>query len=185
MNLADKIALFSAIGGWVSGVSTVAAVSVSLYLANRKPRISIKCRVGLRVIFGKSYVGRDVREDGLAITVTNQSIVPITVNNIHWEIGQKTVLHQVFGDTNSASLPKRLEYGEEALFWIKNEGDEWLCRFSEKLKGQDAKMRKLKCCINLSTGQTFAFRPDKAFLDKLSNQIRNVETVGSPPQEIV
>ncbi|HDX5736684.1 TPA: hypothetical protein SJ157_000283 [Yersinia enterocolitica] len=182
MNLADKIALFSAIGGWVSGIATVAAVSVSLYLANRKPRISIKCRVGLKIILSKSYAGMDVRENGLAITVINQSVVPITVNNIHWEIGQETVLHQLFGDTHSASCPKKLEYGEEALFWIKNEGDEWLCRFSAQLKGQNAKMRKLKCCINLSTGQTFAFRPDKVFLDKLSEQILSVETVSSSLQ---
>ncbi|HGM5053258.1 TPA: hypothetical protein ACKP2K_000708 [Serratia marcescens] len=183
MNLADKIALFSAVGGWVSGIATVAAVSVSLYLANRKPKISIKCQVGFRVIVGKSFVGKDVEENGLAIVVTNQSIVPITVNNIHWEFGRATVLHQKFGDANSASCPKKLEYGDEALFWIKNENDDWLRRFSLKLKEQHANLRKLKCCINISTGQTFAFRPDKPFQEELSKQTRDVEIISSSQQE--
>ncbi|WP_193160265.1 hypothetical protein [Serratia ureilytica] len=172
MSPSDKIALFSAIGGWVSGIATVSAVGISLYLANRKPKINIKCRIGFRVIIGRSYVGKDIREDGLSITIANQSVVPITVNSIHWEFGRETVLHQMFGDSNSASVPKKLEYGDEALFWIKNEDDDWFNGFVAKLKEQNPKIRKFKCCVNLSTGQTFSFKPDKAFMDKLSRHIR-------------
>lgn len=180
MNLADKIALFSAIGGWVSGIATVTAVIASLYLANRKPRINIKCSVGLRVIVGKSYVGHDVKEDGVAIRVTNQSIFPITVNNIHWNIGQKNVLHQFFGDANSATLPKKLDYGEEAVLWIKNENDAWLNRFASDLKNNNVNMKKFKCCINLSIGQTFAFKPDREFLEQLEKRMLSVDEVKSP-----
>ncbi|CAI1699201.1 Uncharacterised protein [Serratia liquefaciens] len=183
MNLTDKIALFSAIGGWVSGIATVMAVVVSLYLANRKPRSHIKGNVGLRVMSGNSFGGHAVQESGVVIRVTNHSVFPIIVNNIHWSFGQKTVLHQLFGDANSASLPKKLDYGEEAIFWIDNENDKWLSRFASELRNNNVNMRKFKCCVNLSTGKTISFKPEKEFLEELIKLMRNVDQANSSLQE--
>lgn len=168
----QSIAFWAMIGSWVSGVATFLAVIASLYIANRKPKAHLTCKVGKRVIFGKNVLGDKIKENGLGITVVNQSIVPVKIISIGWSIGNDKYFHQILGDIHSDEIPKKLEYGEQAFFWIKMDDGDWMERFADEIIKNDGKVEKLKFVINLSTGKSFYFKPEKAFLEQISNMVK-------------
>lgn len=165
----DDIAYWSMIGSWVSGIATFLAVVVSLYIANRKPKASLTCEVGLRIIFGKNALGQKLDENGLAIRVVNQSTIPIKISSVGWKLSRKKYFHQLLGDVHSDVLPKKIEFGEQALLWVKVDGTDWLKEFAEEVRNVGCDVKKLRCAINLSTGKTFYFKPEKDFIKKLSD----------------
>lgn len=165
----DDIAYWSMIGSWASGIATFLAVVVSLYIANRKPKASLTCEVGLRTIFGKNEMGQEINEYGLAVKVINQSTIPIKIVSVGWQFPKKKYFYQLFGDIHSDVLPKKIEYGEQAFLWVKVDGTEWLKEFAEELKNYGCDIKKIRCAINLSTGKTFYFMPDKDFIKKIAD----------------
>lgn len=170
MTTADKIALLSAIGTWVSGIGTLLAVAISLYLANKKAQVKIKCEVGERVIVIQGSNPDDGYQTGISIIVTNLTSLPVTINTLGWTCGKNNYWHQMLGDPDSATLPKRLEYGEQGIFWISLEGKEesWFEKFSQQLKTRGANPKKMKMTVTTSSGEVFKFKPDKELLNKFS-----------------
>lgn len=181
MTTADKIALFSAIGAWISGVATLLAVIISLYLANRKTKVRLSCVVGERLILTKSLDEANSRQPGIAIIVTNLSALPIKLTSIGWTCGNKLFStnwvnrkkhywHQMLGDIDSEDLPKRIEYGEQGFFWISLVGkeDTWFQEFVEQMKEVGANPQYLKISIATSSGGLFNFRPDDELIQKFS-----------------
>jgi hypothetical protein len=164
---ADDIAFWSMIGSWVSGIATFLAVLMSLHIANRKPKPHIGWEIGERTIFGQNSQGMPIKEEGIAIKIVNKSTVPITIVSIGWKTGGSKQFYQNFGDVNSHDVPKRIEYGEQAFFWIKNEDDKRIINFARDLKEVKGSVRKLRCYISLSTGKTFLIKPEKDFLNRI------------------
>lgn len=176
MTTADKIALLSAIGSWVSGIGTLLAVVISLYLANRKAKLRLKCEVGERVmIIPGANPGEGDNQPGISIIVTNLSVLPVTINTIGWTCGKKNYWHQMLGDPESARLPNRLEYGEQAIFWISLEGKEesWFEEFAQQLKERGANPNKMKVTISTSSGGILHFNLEKDLLNKFSQLVVN------------
>lgn len=163
----NQIALWTMIGAWFSGIATFSAVLASLHIANRKPKAHLTCKVGERIIIGKNALGESLNEDGLAITVVNQSAAPVKIVSVGWKLDKGRFFHQMLGDINSDSVPKRIEYGEQAFFWIKYKGDDWIEKFAEELQKRDVKIKKVRFFVGLSTGKNFYFKPEKNFLEKL------------------
>jgi len=163
----DEVAFWSMIGSWVSGAATFLAVLASLHIANRKPKTSLTCKVGERIIFGKNLLGENLQESGLGITVVNQSTVPVKIVSIGWRLSKHKYFYQILGDHHSDAVPKRIEYGEQAFFWIKMDDNDWLERFANDFKKHNGKLKHLRCAVNLSTGKSFYIKPESAFLKKL------------------
>lgn len=164
---ADDIAFWSMIGSWVSGIATFLAVVASLYIANRKPKPHIGCEVGERTIFGTNALGEIIQMNGIAIKIVNKSIVPIKIVSIGWKTGGTEDFYQRFGEPNSDDVPKRIEYGEQAFFWLKNEEDKKIRDFARDLSKVHGSVKKLRCFIGLSTGKNFLIKPEKYFLDRV------------------
>ncbi|HBQ4906494.1 TPA: hypothetical protein ACJ2PF_004325 [Klebsiella pneumoniae] len=173
MNVADKIALFSAIGGWVSGVGALAAVITSLYIANKKVKVRLSCHVAEKVILTPGMGEENNRESGIAFEVVNLTTLPITINTIGWRFDRRYYWHQMFGDRMSHALPKRLDYGESAFFWVSLEGkeDEWFNDFATELNSKGAKAKRVECAISTSTGGPRYFPVDEKLKAKFRGLI--------------
>ncbi|MEL4014378.1 hypothetical protein [Dryocola clanedunensis] len=170
MTTADKIALFSAVGGWVSGLGALLAVIVSLYLANRKTKVQIKCDVGERLIISKGSFGDSSKQSGIAIVVTNLTSLPVKITGIGWSCGKGHYWHQILGDKDSDVLPKKIEYGDQGFFWVSLEGKEesWFQGIAKQMKDKKANISKLKVSISTASGGLFYFSPEKELKAKFS-----------------
>lgn len=170
MTLDQKIQLWNAIGTWVAGFATFAAVVVSLHLARQSSRVKLKAVVGLRLLIGRG----SPQEEVLQFSVTNQGDRPVTISNVGWVIGkgksQRNAL-QLFGSAYSASIPKTLAHGERADFLISfTERPDWLEDFSRKfVMTNDPKMlRTLTAEIYTSVDQTVAVKPEAPLLKRIA-----------------
>lgn len=118
MTLDQKIQIWVALGTWFSGVGTVAAVAVALYLAKRVEKVRLKVRVGLmEVVIGD---GTPFQRH-LGISVTNLGERPVTINTVGWAIGKgKTRRYAVqpLHSPHSAQCPIELAYGKYANFMV-------------------------------------------------------------------
>ena len=82
MNFDEVMMLLNALGSWVAGAGSLAAVGVALWLARRVEKIKLDAWVGHRVL-----VGAGTKAECLGIMVTNLGERPVTINSIGWTIG--------------------------------------------------------------------------------------------------
>jgi hypothetical protein len=113
MNLDQKIQVWNAVGTWLAGIATFAAVVVSLYLARRADRIRIQANVGIRLVFAGDGTPA---EEHVGITATNHGDRPVIINSIGWRVGKgKTARHciQPVAGEYTHQCPKQLTHGEQ------------------------------------------------------------------------
>ncbi|OMQ22174.1 hypothetical protein [Serratia oryzae] len=151
---------------WVAGCATFAAVVVSLYIANRKPISRITSTCGTAIVSpspGISLIG-------LSLNVANIGMHPVVISSITWVCNGDKQLVFVFNTHASDKLPKKLEHGESAMFFIEfNNFADWkadLLNFIEKANG---KVKKLQYVVTLGTGQSVTFKPDKELMNTLTS----------------
>ena len=86
MTLDQKIQVWVAVGTWVAGLATLAAVIVALHLARRTEKVRLQVFVGLRVVVigdGSPF------QEHLSINVTNLGERSVTINTVGWVIGKR------------------------------------------------------------------------------------------------
>ncbi|MCW2484973.1 hypothetical protein J5069_03585 [Candidatus Symbiopectobacterium sp. NZEC127] len=158
-------AFWSMIGTWLSGLATFLAVCVSLHLGLKKPKAQISCRIGESVFFNGPY-----KKNGVSIVVTNLSLYTVKVTSIIWEFKKSVSFYQPFDSQYSVKLPQKLDYGEQANFWIDLDGDaEWIQKIAEGLKEQGAEPKDFRCVISVTTGESFTFEVNKSLMEKINN----------------
>lgn len=163
---------------WFAGAATFSAVVVSLWLARRREKIDIKCTAGERDLIIKNVAGSQVKQ-GIAIEITNRTRFPITISNIGWDCGKGVYLAQMFGDKESDTLPKKIDYGERCFLWIElADSENWYDEVSKVLikKGNDKKIKSMKLLVSTTTTKPFLFKPEKKLLSNLSDAIDKNKT---------
>lgn len=165
-------AFWAMAGTWFAGIATFAAVFVSLRLSRATTKVKLKCNVAERVIITALTNGTTRQEPGIAFQITNLSISPVKITNVGWSAGKGKYWMQQFGDVNSERLPKKLDYGEEVLFWVSlDEGEEpeneWFRKIAIQFKKKAAVINKVRCAVTTSTGGTINFKVDKKLLEKI------------------
>ncbi|MCR4457586.1 hypothetical protein [Pseudescherichia sp. L3] len=161
-------AFWSMIGTWISGIATFLAVCVSLHLGLRKPKANISCRIGEAVSFIGPYQKR-----GVSIVVTNLSLNTVKVTSINWDFKKSVTFFQPFISPISMQLPQKLDYGEQATFWIDLDGNsEWIKKIAEGLREQGADPKEFRCVVSVTTGESFTFEINKSLLDKIENSFQ-------------
>ena len=174
MTLDQKLQLWNAIGTWVAGIATFAAVVVSLWLAGRGERIDLLARVGLRSIFagdGSPPV------QALSFDVTNRGHRPVTVVSIGWTVGKgknAKFCMQTVSAPYTANCPVELNHGKSANFLVSFEATpNWAEEFSTKFL-PDKSPRTLKTLVALvhtSVGSTVRVKPEENVLTLLSGRV--------------
>ena len=113
MTLDQKIQFWGMLGTWLSGLATLAAVIVALFLARRTEKVRLKAHVGLRVAIAGDG---SPPEEHLDIEVTNLADRPVTINSVGWAIGkgkERRFGLQTFSGRYSSKCPVELGHGED------------------------------------------------------------------------
>jgi hypothetical protein len=170
MTLDQKIQIWVAIGTWVAGLGTLAAVIVALYLSRRVEKVRLKVHVGLRLV---------VLGDGspfqrhLGIGVTNLGERPVTINTVGWAVGKgkqrRFAVQPVYGPYTN-QYPIELAHGKSANFMVSFlVVPEWLKEFATGFVKDlsDKSLKTLVAQIFTSVGQTVEVHPEKELLEEL------------------
>jgi hypothetical protein len=170
MTLDQIIQIWVAVGTWVAGLATFAAVVVALYLAKQVEKVKLKVHVGLReLVMGD---GSPFQEH-LAISVTNLGERAVTINSVGWAVGKgrhRRFALQPEAGVYSARYPIELTYGKGANFmvsfliiptWLKD----FATGFVRDLS--DRNLKSLVAQIHTSVGQTIEVKPEYDLLEAL------------------
>lgn len=171
MSLTDKIALFSAFGSWVSGIGTILAVIVSLYLANRKPQLKIDCQLALIRRTNKTPENKINFHFGLLIRILNQSFVPVKIDGVSFRINGKKHDYLVRSKILKGEHSIRLDYSEEEVIRLEDEDGSWIDRLITFIKYYDAKPSDLRLAVHITTGKMFYFKLDTEIVKLMNDEI--------------
>ena len=169
MTLDQKIQIWVAVGTWLAGLATLAAVVVALRLAKRVEKVKLKVNAGLReLVIGD---GSPFQEH-LAISVTNLGERPVTINSVGWAVGKgkhRRFAMQTVAGVYSAQYPIELAYGKAANFMVSflviNWPKDFATGFVRDLS--DRNLKTLVAQIHTSVGQTVEVKPEYDLLEEL------------------
>lgn len=170
MTLDQQIQVWNALGTWLAGAATFAAVVVSLHLARKADSIRLQATAGIRLVFAGDG---SPAEEHVGISVVNKGDRPVTINSLGWRIGKgKNARHcvqPVFGQY-TYQYPKLLAHGEQASFMVSFRAmPRWPKDFATGFV-QDMRPRNLKtlrAIIHTSVGESIEVVPENNLLEKL------------------
>jgi hypothetical protein len=170
MTLDQKIQIWVAVGTWVAGLATVAAVIVALRLARQVEKVKLKVHVGLReLVMGD---GSPFQEH-LSISVTNLGERAVTIPSAGWAVGmgkRRKFAIQPAAAVYSTQYPVELTYGKEAHFMVSFLiSPNWLHDFATGFVSDlsDRNLKTLVAQIHTSVGQTVEAKPENNLLEAL------------------
>jgi hypothetical protein len=170
MTLDQKIQIWVAVGTWVAGLATLAAVVVALYLARRTEKVRFKVHAGLRLVVigdGSPF------QEHLSISVTNLGERPVTINSVGWAIGrgrQRRYCIQPVSGPFTTQYPVELAHGKNANFMVSFLATpNWLHEFATGFVKDlsDRSLKTLVAQVHTAVGQTVEVRPESDLLQRL------------------
>ena len=165
-------ALWSMIGTWFAGIATFLAVCVSLHLGLKKPKAHISCRISIGIIWQGPY-----QRKGVTIVITNLALHTVKITSINWTFKKDVTFYQPFNSPLSMQVPQKLDYGEQATFWIDIDGNsEWIDKIALGLRAQDANPKDFRCVVSVTTGESFTFEIEKSLMDKIITSYEKIST---------
>lgn len=151
---------------WFAGAATFSAVVLTLYIANRKPVPSLKISASGSIIAPLP----GITQTGYGITVANIGNTPAVLSSIHWECGGKHKVLQFFSPGVSSQMPKKLEHGESAFFFIEvDDFSDWVKFMKKNIDDAEGSVSKLKIVVSLSTGRIVKSRAERSLRKLLNN----------------
>lgn len=170
MTFDQKIQVWVAVGTWLAGLATLAAVVVALHLARRTEKVRLKVHVGLRVVVigdGSPF------QEHLSMDVTNLGDRSVTINTVGWAVGKGTkrgfCIQPVSGPF-ATQFPVELGHGKNANFMVSFLATpNWLREFSTGFVKDlsDRSVKTLVAQIHTSVGQTVEVRPERSLVQRL------------------
>ncbi|HED2522059.1 hypothetical protein [Klebsiella aerogenes] len=156
-------AYWSMIGTWLAGFATAAAVIVSLYIAKMRPKPYIKGEITLSARKIGSW------QKGIGISVANIGQMPVNISSMVWHFsGDLSFMHDFA--PGSHSLPKRLEHGESAFFFIENDDEiTWAKDVKKFILENNGDIKKLRMAVNLASMDRFFIKPAKEVISEIEN----------------
>ena len=163
---------------WFSAIGTFSAVALSLYLASKDRRISVKVTANIQDLVEEGVPSREY----VCISVVNVGRREAMVTGIGWRIGyfKKRRFYQVPGKSEySGTIQIRLKDGETAVFMmpLKAEYDDLAWDFPLKEFGFFPVLTvfSLRGEVFTSVGKTFSVRADKFIRNLLLERITKAE----------
>ena len=167
----NGLEIWSIIGTWFAGISTIIAALVALYIASRSERTKLDCYVGVRV-----PVGVPDKREFMAVGVTNLRRRTVTVTQIWWSIHRwwhigplkkyrLTFTVFLFSPISPSQTPKELKDGDQALFLLDIAGKDGV----DFISGiRDTSINNLRVTVVTSTRYSKRVKPEKRLLEKLN-----------------
>jgi len=167
---------WGSLAAWVSGIGSLAAAVVALYVARFSQRIRLRGYCGRRLIVGRGQPQIDV----LAVSVTNISPRPTEVIDIVFTCGiwrwKRHVLVKFMQDMGH-DIPQPLSDGETGYWYVPmGESNKFARGLIDGLKITRFSVATLRVQILTSNGGTTVLRPDKSFRDILMSVVKEKES---------
>lgn len=155
------------VADWVSGVGSLAAAFVALYLAKDQKRIQLKGYFGARVLVG----GGTPPTDLITISVTNVGHRATVINNVGLRVGRfKKMRHAIIQTDRmygSAPIPLPLADGQQGQWNIPLvfDGRNWIDDLCDLVE-TEADIKSLRAVV-FTTHQEPAYLPAEEGLRKM------------------
>lgn len=167
---------WGSIADWVSGIGSLAAAVVALYVARFSQRVRLRGYCGHRLIIGLGQPRIDV----FAVSVTNISQRPTIVTNIGFTSGiWKWKRHGIITfmqDDISHGIPKPLSDGETGNWNVRlGPENKWTKDLVHTFKMTRFSVETLRVQIHTSNGGTTVLRPEKNFREILIALVKGNE----------
>lgn len=158
---------WGSIADWVSGVGSLSAAAVALYLAKSAERIRLRGYCGLRVIVGQGFPQTDL----FSISVTNVGTRATVVNNIGMQVGRLKKRYAVISMSESNishGIPHALGDGQEGHWYVPLGGEKkWLRDLCGNFVKTPGDIKSLRFLVYTNHGFNVVLRPEKQFRDVL------------------
>lgn len=169
LTIDQKIQVWNAIGTWVAGIGTLAAVVVSLYLARDSQRVRLGLTVGIREVH---VLGHGLLNRVIVFEVVNLCDRPVTITSVGWVVRKywrKKWFVQIPSEEFLGSLPRRLERSDSLIVGVrvKEEGQPISDLRSQFSQFAGSKIASLRGYAVTSTGEVVLARIDNSFLNEL------------------
>lgn len=170
------IQVANAMGTWVAGIGTLAAVIVSLWLARGASRVHLKAQVNVYwiVIPGS---GKVPNEECVGFEVVNHGERAVIVSSVGWSIGKRKAKRFAMQNVEArlgADVPKRLEHGERASFMFSLKAD-WPAYFAGKFIESASLLDTLRGYVSTTVGHTVEIEPAEGLLKRLRQALNDQE----------
>lgn len=166
---------WGSVADWVSGLGSLSAGIIALYLARASQRIHLKGYCGLRMIIGIDTTPQEV----VSIVVTNIGTRSTVVNNISMRVGRfknkRFAIISVVRDQYSVGIPYPLADGQDAHWGIHlNQSKTWIKELCNSFIQTTDDVNTLQFRVHTSHGADLVLRPEeplrKAILEAIEKR---------------
>lgn len=166
---------WGSVADWVSGLGSLSAGIIALYLARASQRIRLKGYCGLRVIVGFGTTPQEV----VSLVVTNIGTRSTVVNNISISVGRfrkkRFAIITLARDQYSVGIPYALADGQDAHWGIPlDQSRTWIKDLCDGFVHTPDDVKTLQFRVHTSHGDDFVLRPEeplcKAMLEALERK---------------
>jgi hypothetical protein len=161
---------WGSVADWFSGIGSLAAAVVALYIALYSQRVKLRAWCGHRIILTEG--SGEPQIDMLAISAINISPRPTTIANINFTYGDwrwKKYLFVKFERNIGNVLPTPLSDGETGSWYIPiGPSNQWARGLIDEFKLTRFSVDTLRVQIHTSNGGATVIRPEKEFRDTLT-----------------
>ncbi|WP_434516668.1 hypothetical protein AB6Q56_08775 [Dechloromonas sp. ARDL1] len=167
---------WGSVADWVSGLGSMSAGMVALYLARSSERIRLRGFCGVRTMVG----GGVDPTDFFFLSVTNVGTRSTVINNVSMQVGRfrkkRHAVITVVKDRYSVGIPYAINDGQDA-YWAIPLGDnnQWMRDLCDGfvLSPSDAKTLRIK--VHTNHGQVLAIKPDPEFVEDLVKILAEID----------
>lgn len=167
---------WGSVADWVSGLGSMLAGIIALYLARETQRIRLKGFCGIRTLVA---VGMP-QQDFVMISVTNVGTRTTVVNNVSIRVGffkKRTGIIIMPKDLISVGIPYSLTDGEEGRWALPlDENKSWIRDLCKQFNIDKRSIWTLRFLVHTNHGETLTIRPEVGFRNEALEVIRTSES---------
>lgn len=158
---------WGSVADWVSGIGSLSAASIALYLARRSERIRLRGYCGFRDIIGMGQPKREV----LCISATNVGTRATVINNIGMRVGmfkKRQAVIAMMPTPISAGVPQQLTDGQSASWHIPlDEQRAWVAQLCGTFIKSKSDVRTLRFTLHTNHGGVLVLVPEEPVREAL------------------
>lgn len=159
---------WGSVADWVSGLGSLSAAIVALYLAKSAERIRLRGYCGIRIVVGQGMAPQDL----VFFSVTNIGTRATVINNISMRVGwfkKRYAVITVVKDQYSVGVPYAITDGQEGHWGIPLDKDKkWLCDLASDFIKNQSDVNSLRFFVHTNHGEVLTLRPEKQLRNTIS-----------------